>query len=300
MSAVLFELAAAPGIAGSLAEQLGCEAGELERRAFPDGETYLRFATEVAGKDVILLCSLDQPDSKVAALLLAADAARQQKARSVGLVAPYLAYMRQDKQFRPGEAVTSTSFAKLLSSSFDWLVTVDPHLHRYSSLSAIYTVPAVSVSAAPRMAEWIKTNVDNAVLVGPDEESAQWVGRVAEMAQARFCVLRKERAGDYSVSIDPASLSQLGSGTPVIVDDIASSARTLIEAAKLIQGAAGEPPVCAVVHGIFAGDAHEQLLASGVRRVASTNTVPHLSNSVDITSELATGIMAATRVSVPK
>ena len=89
------------------------------------------------------------------ALLFAADAARQLGARKVGLVAPYLCYMRQDRSFKPGEAVTSRSFAALLSRACDWLVTVDPHLHRYKSLSEIYAIPARALHAGPAIADWI-------------------------------------------------------------------------------------------------------------------------------------------------
>jgi hypothetical protein len=53
-------------------------------------------------------------------------AVHEEKARQVTLVAPYLAYLRQDRRFRPGEGITSRTFTRLISSSFDRLVTVDP------------------------------------------------------------------------------------------------------------------------------------------------------------------------------
>ena len=77
-------------------------------------------------------------------LALVAGTARDLGASSVGLVAPYLAYMRQDRMFRAGEGVTSVYFARLLADSFDWLVTVDPHLHRRRSLTEIYPFPAAA------------------------------------------------------------------------------------------------------------------------------------------------------------
>src|SRR3546814_1718571 len=76
------------------------------------------------------LSSLDHPYAKVLPLLFAADTARDLGARRIVLVAPYLAYMRQDIRFHAGEAVTSRTFAAILSRHLDWLVTVDPHLHR--------------------------------------------------------------------------------------------------------------------------------------------------------------------------
>jgi ribose-phosphate pyrophosphokinase len=287
---LLFELSAAPGLADRLIELLGAEAGELERRQFPDGESYVRLVTAVEGRSVILLCTLDRPDPKLAPLLFVAAAAREQGATGVGLVAPYLSYMRQDRQFRPGEAVTSKEFAHLLSGRFDWLVTLDPHLHRYRNLDAIYSIPAIGATATDAIADWVRGNVEEPVIIGPDEESRQWVERIASLAGARSAVLRKERSGDYSVSIDAKGLEQLGEGTPVLIDDIASSARTLIEAVRLILQQGRQPPVCAVVHPIFAGDSHERLLDSGVARVVSTNAVAHESNAIDVSTPLAEAV----------
>lgn len=293
MKPLLFELSAAPGLAASLSRQLDAEQGELDRRQFPDGESYLRFETPVNGRNLLLLCTLDRPDPKLAPLLFAAAAARAQGAVSVGLVAPYLGYMRQDKQFHDGEAVTSKTFADLLSSQIDWLVTLDPHLHRYPGLDALYAVPALAATAAEQIADWIRDNVELPVLVGPDEESEQWVARIAALAEARSTVLRKTRSGDYSVRIDPAGLGHLGNGTPVVIDDIASSARTLIEAVRLLKAYAARAPLCAVVHPIFAGDSFARLAATGVARVVSTNTIEHESNAIDISAPLARAIRDA-------
>src|SRR3546814_11225332 len=103
-------------------------------------------------------------------LIFVADAARALGAREVTLIAPYLAYMRQDRRFRPGEAVTSRPFAGLISSSFDRLVTVDPHLHRYPALEALSAIPTLTLHAPTVLAKWIAAEVRNRLLVGPDVE----------------------------------------------------------------------------------------------------------------------------------
>src|SRR3546814_16966881 len=92
-------------------------------------------------KAVALVSTLARPDDGFLRLVFVADAARALGARDVTLIAPYLAYMRQDRRFRPGEAVTSRTFAGLISSSFDRLVTVDPHLQRYQALDQLYAIP---------------------------------------------------------------------------------------------------------------------------------------------------------------
>lgn len=292
MTPLLFSLSAADSLVGGLIDRFGIALGQFETRAFPDGETYLRLLTPVKGRDVVLLCTLDKPDRKTLPLLFAADAARAQGARSVGLAAPYLGYMRQDKAFHDGEAVTSKTYAALLSRAFDWLVTVDPHLHRHASLDAIYTVPCSAVSAAMPIADWIRHNVERPFLIGPDEESEQWVKRIGDMVGAQSTVLRKTRNGDCDVSIATAGLRLPPGAAPVVVDDIASSAQTLVETVKLVRSERTEV-TCVVVHPIFAGDAFERLSAAGASRITSTNTIAHPSNAIDIGGELGLAIARA-------
>jgi ribose-phosphate pyrophosphokinase len=163
-------------------------------------------------------------------------------------------------------------------------------LHRYDRLSAIYTVPALAATSTDAIAQWISAEVDRPIVIGPDEESFQWVDRIARAAGARATVLRKVRSGDFSVSLDGDGLADLGKGTPVIVDDIASSARTMIEAVRLVRSTQDEPPVCVAVHAIFADDAYEQLRKAGPARVVSTNTVPHESNVINLAAPLAEAV----------
>lgn len=288
MRPILFDLNSAEGVATSLCRARNWHLGEVAQRQFPDGESYVRLLTPVAGLDVILLCTLDRPDPKIPRLLFAAAAAREQGARTVGLIAPYLAYMRQDRAFHPGEAVTSKTLAEMISERLDWLVTVDPHLHRYPSLKAIYPVPAVTASASEAIANWIRREIAQPVLIGPDRESGQWVQKISQLAGARCVVLEKRRHGDLSVSVQGAGLASLGGSTPVIVDDIASSAGTMIETVRLVRRAGLGRPTCIVVHAIFAGDAYDKLIAASPERIVSTNTVAHSTNQIDVSDVLAT------------
>ena len=151
---------------------------------------------------MVLACSLHDPDSKVLPLLLAAAALRDLGATRVGLAAPYLGYMRQDRRFKEGEAITSTDFARLLSVSFDWIATIDPHLHRRSAMSEIYSIPVLVGHATPVLVNYVRQHADGAFLIGPDEESEQWVAAVASAAGVPHVTLRKERRGDRDVVIN--------------------------------------------------------------------------------------------------
>lgn len=283
---LLFALPGNEDMAAVLASHMNAELGEIEARRFPDEETYLRLLTNPAGRSIALVCTLDRPDLKFLPIVFAAAAARQLGAIRVGLVAPYLSYLRQDKRFRDGEAITSEGFAKALSSEVDWLVTVDPHLHRYGTLDAIYSIPSSVVAAAPAIATWISANVSDPLLVGPDIESDQWVASVAALVGAPYKVLAKERLGDRNVRISLPELDGLTGRTPVLIDDIVSSAQTMLQATRLLRERTPRPATCIAVHALFAQDSFAQLSAVA-GTVATTNTVPHPSNAIDVSSAIA-------------
>jgi ribose-phosphate pyrophosphokinase len=285
-------LIAMPGneaMAHTLAPMLATEVGQIELRSFPDGETYLRFMSNLSDRMLVIVCTLDRPDEKILPLLFAAATARELGATKIGLVAPYLAYMRQDRRFKPGEAVTSREVARLVSDRFDWLITVDPHLHRYGSLSEIYRVPTRVVHAAPLISQWIKANVSNPLIIGPDMESEQWVSAVAKEVDAPYSVLQKVRRGDRDVQISIRDMHDLDGRTPVFVDDIISSGRTMLEAVRLIMRPGAPKPICVAVHGLFA-DQSDTLLVQAGARVVTSNSIPHKTNDIDVGEILGSAI----------
>lgn len=273
--------------AASLARQAGLDETPVGLHRFPDGESLVRIDARVAGRDCIVFCTLKEPDSILFPLLSAAATARELGARSVGLLAPYLAYMRQDKRFNAGEAVSSRPFAQLISTHFDWLVTVDPHLHRYPRLDSIYRLPNTVVSAVPLMAEWVRRNVDRPLLVGPDSESLQWVGAVAELAGAPFVVLEKRRNGDTDVDIAVPDIERWRDRTPVLVDDILSTGQTLSQTVRGLRAQGLAAPLCLAVHAVFAGAAEQRLAEAGAARLVTANTIVHPTNAVDLTAPVA-------------
>ena len=142
MKNIVFALPGNEQLTEKLAAQLNAEIGETNIRQFPDGETYVQIKSDVKDKKVILVCTLHQPDDKLLPLYFLSKTAIDLGAKCTCLIAPYLAYMRQDRRFNPGEAITSEYFGSLISQFAETLVTVDPHLHRRSSLSEIYGIPS--------------------------------------------------------------------------------------------------------------------------------------------------------------
>jgi ribose-phosphate pyrophosphokinase len=131
--------------------------------------------------------------------------------------------------------------------------------------------------------------VVNPLIIGPDSESEQWVSAVAKDVEAPYTVLEKIRHGDRDVEITVRNLDHLTDRTPVLLDDIISSGRTMIEAVRLIRARGAPKPICIAVHGVFA-DNSDQMLAHAGARVVTTNSVPHQTNGIYVAKILATSI----------
>ena len=253
---------------------------------FPDGESRLRLPPALP--DHIVICrSLDQANNKLVELLIAAESARASGATQLTLVAPYLCYMRQDKAFRPGEAVSQRIIGRFLAGLFDALITVDPHLHRIRNLTeAVPVKQAVALSAAPAMGEFLATRPGRPLLVGPDQESEQWVQVVAAPADLNYVVAQKMRHGDRNVEIHLPEYDYTGLDA-VLVDDVASTGRTLAAAAHALREAGARRIDVLITHAIFAGDALDTLKAVGVKDIWSSDSVTHPSNAFALASMLA-------------
>ena len=165
---IFFGLPGNETLTAELAKKTNSEIGELTIRKFPDGESYVRILSDVKDKSMVMVCTLHQPDTKLIPLYFLSKTGMAMGAKNVCLVAPYLAYMRQDKMFTHGESVNSTYFGALISEFVEGIITIDPHLHRIKSLSKVYSIPNTVLHATNQISKWIKENVKNPILIGPD------------------------------------------------------------------------------------------------------------------------------------
>jgi len=285
---ILFSLDAHP-LLPPLCEQLGGIVGTLNTRQFPDGETYLNVTTGVAGADCVVVANLAHPNDKFLPLIFLLGTLRELGARSVGLVAPYLCYMRQDRRFAEGEALTSRLFAQLLSQHMDWLVTVDPHLHRYHALQEIYNVPCRKVEGACALADWLRGQ-ESLLLVGPDAESEQWVAEVSNASGHPYVIGEKQRFGDRQVEIHLPELLAYQGRTAVIIDDVIASGQTILQCLLALKKGGIRQINCAAVHGIFADRVEVALRQAGLGELVTCNTIPHATNRIDVTPLLVPAV----------
>jgi ribose-phosphate pyrophosphokinase len=224
---------------------------------------------------------------------MVARAAQELGARDVTLIAPYLAYMRQDSAFMPGEVVSQKVIGRLLAELFDAVVTVDPHLHRVATLTeAVPLARAVALSAAPLIGHFVAMRGRNPMLVGPDAESAQWVHVAATFNGLPWTVCRKTRHGDTEVDVELPS-DEIRGREVVLVDDVASSGHTLAAAARALLAAGAARVDAVVTHAVLAPEAGATLKAAGITEFWSTDTVPHDSNALSVVPLIADALRPA-------
>jgi ribose-phosphate pyrophosphokinase len=268
-----------------LAQALGVPCRTVTVHRFPDGESLVR--VEPSPETALLYRSLDHPNDKLVELLLAVSALRANGAAKVVLIAPYLAYMRQDIAFHDGEAISQRVVGKLLADHFDGLLTLDPHLHRTRSLAAIMPrMEAASISAAPLLAAALDGS-DDPLLVGPDGEARQWVERIARPLDLEFVVGRKLRTGDREVALAIPDAERARGRRVILVDDLISSGATLKVAARLLLDA-GALRVEALATHCLAGEADlAELRRAGISHILATDSVASSVGQLPIADLLA-------------
>ena len=276
----------------TFAKLLGFPIVDVTFDTFPDGESYVRCCSDVSGKSVAILAELANPDPQLMRLFLTAKMIKDQGADHVGLIAPYLPYLRQDTEFKTGEAVSALHFGKFLSGLFDWVVTVDPHLHRLKSLSEIFSIPACAVSSSKPISDWISRHIDSPILIGPDSESHQWVEILAkELGGVPYHTFEKTRLDSWSVEVSANGSLNLEGRTPVIVDDIASTGRTLLRLEEYLAPLTPSPIFCCVTHGLFSDPIRIELYEVFNGRLVTTNTITGPEAKIDISKQVHHAIL---------
>jgi ribose-phosphate pyrophosphokinase len=274
-------------LAKTIAKKLKCKFSPLTIGAFPDGDLYLRFNTPVKGKKVVIVQSFQpHPDMSLFDIVFAAETAKDLGAKKVILVAPYLAYMRQDKRFNAGECVSSKIMAKMLNNSVDKLLTIDPHVHRYKSLKDIFTIPAKYLTSNPLIADYVYKHFKNEVIIGPDSESYQWAEKIAKQIHVHATVLKKERLSSRHVEVKMVKPIEIKGKNVVIVDDIISTGNTMIKAAKAAMKLGARSVSAIGVHGLFVENGYEKMRKAGFKKIVTANTIKHKTNGIDVSSLL--------------
>jgi len=257
-----------------IAEILRVETVSVAHKKFPDGESYIRLESEVAGEEVAIVQSTGPPqDTNLIQLFILADAAKDLGAKRVIAVVPYLAYARQDKRFLPGEAISIQTIGKLLKASgIDELITVNIHQEKVLEK---FEIPAKNLSAAGLLASYFKSKgLESAFASAPDEGRTEFVMEASKVLGGGYGWLHKER-DLYTGEIRTEERTLDVSGKDVIIfDDIISTGGTMANAVKIFKEQGARRVFAACVHPLMIGNAKEKILQNGAEEIVGTDSVP--------------------------
>ncbi|MFA6164927.1 MAG: phosphoribosyltransferase family protein, partial [Methylobacter sp.] len=137
----------------------------------------------------------------------------------------------------------------------------------------------------------LKQTLDYAVLLGPDSESEQWVANIANKIGFDYAIAHKDRLGDKQVKITLPDYDYRNKPV-VIIDDVASTGRTLAQAARLLQAAGSKDIYTVVTHALFCDDAEEHILKAGIKAIWSTDSIDHPTSCIKLDTLLTDAIKA--------
>lgn len=263
----IIEGSASKTISRGLSEELNASLVDLERKRFPDEELYVRLLDDVSNEDVIIV-QTTFPDEKIIELFLLIDAAKEAKANSITVVAPYFGYARQDQKFKDGEPISARAIAKLISLNADFFITVDPHKEY---ILDFFDCDAKSCSAVSAIAEYLKRK-DVDMILAPDKGALERAKKAASIIGCDFDYMEKTRIDGNTVEIKPKNLDSENKNV-AIVDDIVSTGGTMAKSIQQLKKNGAKKVFAACTHGLFAKNAVEKLKSNGCDEIISTDTI---------------------------
>lgn len=278
----LFSGTGNPELAGKIADRLGVGLGKMAITRFKDGEVYVQVQQSVRGDDVFVIQSAAAPANEhLMELLVMVDTFKRASVRRLTVVMPYYFYARQDRKVKPREPVTAKLVANLLTTSgASRLLTVDLHS---GQIMGFFDIPVDHLYAGPIIAGYLKENVpmgDSTVVVSPDVGGVTRARALAEFLGKPLAIIVKRRPQPNTSEVMEI-IGDVHGKTAIIIDDLIDTGGSVISGANALLERGASEVYVACTHAVFSGDAAERLLASPIKKIIITDTVPPASERRD-------------------
>lgn len=269
-------------------KNLECELGEAEIKRFPDGEIYVRILSEIKDKECAVVKSVQKNEDFVE-LLLILGALKDNGAKSVNLVVPYLMYMRQDKIFKPGESLSARTVLRVLSSFSAQISLINSHVFRSYGKFDFHGVRVNNIDAFREIAQYYK-KLGNPKVIAPDKGACDAAKTCASVLGCDFDFIPKKRISDTEVVMEYKDLNVLDKDV-LLVDDIISTGTSIIEAIRMIEEQNPKSISVGCVHGIFTDREKFDLIKKNSTEIVSTNTFKSDVSKVDVSCLIAENLV---------
>lgn len=274
-------------LAKKISLDLHAEYKNIELRIFADGESKIRL-DNMAKKNCIIIHSTYPPtDQHLMQLFMIMYKCKEDGAKDICVVSPYLAYTRQDKVFVDGEIITIKLVGKILAClGITKLITIDSH--KPNALN--YSFATIDLTAIPSLSSYVKHNLtmNNPIVISPDEGGIERAKKFAGLINANSLSLVKTRdrfTGDVSISLlDQGPLKNCDA---LIVDDMISTGTSIMKTIELLKKYHIGDVYAICTHALLLDDAKQKLLNAGIKEVISTNSIPNEFAKVDLSSVIS-------------
>jgi len=269
-----------------IAESVGQPLAKVEVVRFENSEVRVRVEEDVKNDTCVIIQSTSNPtNTNLMELFLMADALRREEARRVIAMIPYFGYARQDIQHRPGECVSANVIIRFLESiGIHKVYTVNLH---DEATEGVFDIPFKNISAFSVLAEEIhkylqqnniQADPQHAAVISPDQGGIERARRFGEVlfGHSDFNLAVTEKKRDLKHMHESRALNLYGDvkdKTAIIVDDVATSGRTLIHAAEFALEQGATSVIAAIVHRDFAEGTAEKLQSSPLEAFFTTDTI---------------------------
>src|SRR5919202_642660 len=276
---MLFSGRANPELAARIADKIGVDLGPVTLKTFTDGDVYCRYEESIRGADVFLIqptCGNPatgvSPNDALMELLQMIDAAVGASAHRVIAVTPWFGYSRQDKKSAPREPISARLVAHMLEAAgADRVLTMDLHA---GQVQGFFEKPVDHMTAMFILTQYFRDlQLDDLVVVSPDAGRVKLAKKFAEKVGAELAILNKERPAQQVAEIAYV-IGPVRDKTAVIVDDLIDTAGTLRAAGETVKDEGARRVFACATHGVFSGNAWENLQAAPFEQVVVTDTIP--------------------------
>ncbi|HNX90746.1 MAG TPA: ribose-phosphate pyrophosphokinase [Candidatus Omnitrophota bacterium] len=270
---VIFGGNAHPKLTQEICRNLYVSVGECEISKFTDGETRVKIAQNVRGKDVFVVQPTCNPaNDNLMELLIMIDALKRASTRRITAVLPYFGYARQDRKDQPRVPITAKLVANLITrAGAQRVLTIDLHAPQ---LQGFFDIPLDHLLAVNTFVQYFKEkNIKDIVIVSPDVGGTKMARAYAKRFNATLAIVDKRRISDSQTEAMHIMGDVKGKNV-IIVDDIVATAGSLVEAAGALKNDGVKDIYAAITHPVLCGPAFERLKNSCIRELVVTDTIP--------------------------
>lgn len=248
--------------------------GRIDVFTFSNENIFVRIGESVRENDVFVIQSLSHPvNESIMELLIIIDTLKRSSSGRITAVIPYFGYGRTDKKDQPRVPITARLIADMITvAGANRVLTIDLHA---GQIQGFFNIPVDEMTAMPILAQYFQDKMlPKPVVVSPDLGNTKRARNFAEELNASLAIIEKRRLGNADKSETLNLIGSVEGCQAVLMDDEIDTAGSITQAAQVCLDHGASEVYATCTHPVLSGPAIERLLASPIREIVVTDTIP--------------------------